>query len=192
VLVGHSMGGLVSRSAAHYGRALEQTWIDKLTHLLSIGSPHFGAPLEKAGNVLASVLGFFGTAGTQVPAKLLRARSAGVKDLRYGSIVDEDWEGRNPDAFLTDTSQHAPFVEGVTYGYVAARAASKTNPLGEWLGDLLVQIPSATGDHVDQTRRLPFHMGHVLEGVHHVALTNHRDVYVQLKRFLTEFPSQKA
>jgi pimeloyl-ACP methyl ester carboxylesterase len=184
-LVGHSMGGLVARSAAHYGKALEQAWIRRLSHVLCIGSPHFGAPLERASNVLASVLGFFDVAGTQVPAKLLNARSAGVKDLRFGSVLDEDWLTSDPDAFFTDTSKHAPFVEGVAYGYVAAHLKPASGAVGELLGDLLVQLPSATGRHRDETRHLPFHMGHVLEGVHHVALTNHPAVYPQIVRFLS-------
>lgn len=183
-LVGHSMGGLVARSAAHYGRALEHAWVARLSHVLCIGSPHFGAPLERAGNVLASVLGFFDVAGTQVPKKLLNARSAGVKDLRFGSVLDEDWAEGDPDAFFTDTSRHAPFVEGVAYGYVAAHFKPASGAVGELLGDLLVQLPSATGRHRDETRHLPFHMGHVLEGVHHVALTNHPSVYPQIVRFL--------
>jgi pimeloyl-ACP methyl ester carboxylesterase len=187
VLVGHSMGGLVSRSAAHYGKALDHAWVEKLSHLLAIGSPHFGAPLERAGNVLTSVLGFFDTAGTQVPAKVFNARSAGIKDLRFGSVLDEDWTDLDPDAFFKDTSQHAAFVEGVAYGYVASRLRpDDKSRVGELLGDLLVQLPSASGVHKDETRRLPFHMGHVLDGVHHVALTNHPDVYKQLVRFLTE------
>ena len=181
------MGGLVARSAAHYGNALSHAWVGKLSHLLSIGSPHFGAPLERAGNVLASVLGFFDTAGTQVPAKLINARSAGIKDLRFGSVLDEDWRDGDPDAFFTDTSKHAPFVDGVAYGYIAARLQpSGSGALGELLGDMLVQLPSATGQHRDETRHLPFHMGHVLEGINHVALTNHPAVYPQLVRFLKE------
>lgn len=183
-LVGHSMGGLTARSAAHYGKALGHAWVAHLSHVLCIGSPHFGAPLERAGNVLASVLGFFDVAGTQVPKKLINARSAGVKDLRFGSVLDEDWSGGDPDAFFTDTSKHAPFVEGVAYGYVAAHFKPASGAVGELLGDLLVQLPSATGRHRDEARHLPFHMGHVLEGVHHVALTNHPAVYPQIVRFL--------
>src|SRR5690606_14178182 len=56
VLIGHSMGGLVSRSAAHYASELELSWVQRLSHLICLGSPHHGAPLEKAGNLLTSVL----------------------------------------------------------------------------------------------------------------------------------------
>lgn len=186
-LVGHSMGGLVARSAAHYGRAGGEAWAAKLTHVLCIGSPHLGAPLERAGHVVASVLRFFDTAGTQVPAKLINARSAGVKDLRYGYVLDEDWTDSDPDAFLRDSSRPAPFVEGVAYGYIAAHAHPQSDGIwSELLGDLLVQLPSASGHHPDEARRLPFHMGHVIPSVHHVALATHPAVYEQLKRFLNE------
>ncbi len=192
-LVGHSMGGLAARSAAHYAQALEQPWLAKLTHVLCMGSPHFGAPLERAGNALSSLLRVFDVAGTQVPAKILDARSAGVKDLRFGSVLDEDWLHADPNEFFTDRSKHAPFVDGVAYGYIAARIRPADDPLGQLLGDLLVQVPSASGQHRDPARHLPFHMGHVVEGAHHIALTTHPDVYEPLKRFLTEFrPTDRA
>ncbi|HEX5657497.1 MAG TPA: alpha/beta fold hydrolase [Polyangiales bacterium] len=185
-LIGHSMGGLVSRSAAHYGETLEQQWITKLRHVLCIGSPHFGAPLERAGNVVTSVLAYFDTAGTQVPAKVFNARSAGIKDLRFGSVRDEDWQGHDPDAFFQDNTQHAAFVEGVSYGYIAARLQAASGFVGELVGDLLVQLPSASGQHRDPTRVLPFHMGHVVDGVNHVALPTNPAVYEQVLRFLRD------
>jgi pimeloyl-ACP methyl ester carboxylesterase len=193
VLVGHSMGGLVARSAVHYGKELGQPWVEKLTHVLSIGTPHFGAPLERASNLLSAALGLFDAAGTQVPAKVLRARSAGIKDLCSGSVLDEDWMGRDVDAafFEPDPSRRsASLVDGVAYGYVAARVRpARSGLLGEWLGDLLVQVPSASGQHRDPARSIPFHMGHVVEGAHHVSLTTHPMVYRQLDRFLTECPA---
>ncbi|MET0282919.1 MAG: alpha/beta hydrolase [Polyangiales bacterium] len=185
-LIGHSMGGLVVRSAAHYADELELGWKLKLRHVLCIGSPHFGAPLERAGNVLTSVLAYFDTAGTQVPAKVFNARSAGIKDLRYGSVRDEDWKDQDADAFLTDTSQHAAFVDGVSYGYIAARLQPAAGFVAELVGDLLVQLPSASGQHKDPTRVLPFQMGHVLDGVNHVALPTNPAVYQQVVRFLSE------
>lgn len=187
VLVGHSMGGLVSRSAAHYASADARAWIAHLTHVLCVGSPHLGAPLEKAGNALASALGLFDLAGTQVPAKLLNARSAGIKDLRFGYVLDEEWTARDPDSFLRDERRDVPFAEGVTYGFIAASCfADRAHRLGPWLGDLLVRVPSASGAAPDQARRIPFHIGHVLSGIHHHALLTHPSVYAQLVRFLSE------
>ncbi len=183
-LVGHSMGGLVVRSAAHYGQAMG--WVGTLRHVLCIGSPHFGAPLERAGNLVTSVLAYFDTAGTQVPAKVFNARSAGIKDLRFGSTRDEDWQGHDPDAFFQDNSQPTAFVDGVSYGYIAARLQPAAGFVAELVGDLLVQLPSASGQHRDPTRVLPFHMGHVVDGVNHLALPTNPAVYRELVRFLRD------
>jgi pimeloyl-ACP methyl ester carboxylesterase len=196
-LVGHSMGGLVVRSAAHYAEQRGEPWLTQLTHVLSIASPHFGAPLARVGHVVSTVTGLFDTAATQVSAKVLRARSAGIKDLSFGALLDDDGPGGAAEASLFGPQQSCPFVPGVAYGYVAARfrpsgvrdsieGSSSEGGFGEWLGDLLVHLPSASGKHDDPARQLPFHMGHVIEGAHHVALTTHPDVYHQLERFLTE------
>jgi len=185
VLVGHSMGGLVARSAAHYGAEHGAGWVKKLAHVFCLASPHFGAALEKASHVLASVLRFFDTPGTQVPAKILNARSSGIKDLRFGYVVDEDWKGKDPDAFMEDNRHDVPFVESVTYCFVASTFTRDPNhPLGVLLGDVLVRLPSAAGWHQEPTRRIPFHGGSVLGGVHHLELMNHPEVYEIIKRRL--------
>jgi pimeloyl-ACP methyl ester carboxylesterase len=191
VLVGHSMGGLVARSAAHYGAEHKTPWLDRVTHLFCIGSPHFGAPLEKASNVLASVLRFFDTPGTQVPAKILNARSSGIKDLRFGYVVDEDWKGRDPDAFLEDNSSGVPFVPSVMYGFVGSTLTRDPNhPVGVLLGDVLVRLPSAAGWHKEESRRIPFHRGSILGGIHHLELMNHPEVYDVIRKWLS--PVAKA
>lgn len=189
-LIGHSMGGLVARSAAHYGKALDLPMMNKLSHLMCIASPHFGAPLERAGGAVASVLSFFDTAATQVTAKVLNGRSAGIKDLGLGSVVDEEWmrDDATVDA-LTET-RHAPFVDGVTYGYIAARVRPAGDALSELIGDMLVHVPSASGKHHDVTKHLPFHVGYVLEGANHMQLTTHPEVYRQIERFLAESPAR--
>src|SRR4051812_19681758 len=89
VLVGHSMGGLVSRSACHYGHAAEHPWTDQLRHVFCLGTPHLGAPLERAANVSGWALGRLPE--TRPFADLVNGRSAGIKGLRYGSCVEEDW-----------------------------------------------------------------------------------------------------
>jgi len=186
-LIGHSMGGLVARSAAHYAQADQRAWIRHLRHVVCIGSPHLGAPLEKAGNAIASVLGVFDVAGTQVPAKLLNARSAGIKDLRFGYVLDEEWTDRDPDTFLRDERRDVPFAEGVSYAFIAATChLDAKHPLGTWLGDMLVRVPSASGQAPDATRHIPFHLGSVLHGIHHQALLTHPKIYEQLALFLRD------
>lgn len=192
-LIGHSMGGLVARSAAHHAGELGEAWLGQLQHVLCIGTPHFGAPLARAGHIVASLAALFDTAATQVSAKVLRARSAGIKDLSFGALLDSRWREASRDGELEADlfeagrgSEPCRLIGGVAYGYIAARFRPAGTRAAEWLGDLLVHLPSASGRHADPTRHIPFHMGHVVDGVHHIALTTHPDVYRQLERFLAE------
>lgn len=188
VLIGHSMGGLVARSAAHYGRLHGAPWVNRLTHVFTIGSPHLGAPLEKGTGLLAAFLHSFPTAGTRVPAKILNARSAGIKDLRFGYVVDEDWVGKNPNG-LTDERHDIPFVEWALYCSIASSLTrDPEHPLGVLLGDVLVRLPSAAGHAKEPERRIPFHLSTVIGGAHHLETMNHPDVYAHIRKWLVDGP----
>lgn len=80
-LIGHSMGGLIARSA------LEQLHDSPeirglIRHLVSLGAPHRGAPLEQAAEAAARVMSW--VPETRPLADALGIRSAGIKDLRHG------------------------------------------------------------------------------------------------------------
>ncbi|MBK7331706.1 MAG: hypothetical protein IPI87_04685 [Betaproteobacteria bacterium] len=93
VVLGHSMGGLVARSAAHYGGLAGHRWRTVLESLVFLGTPHQGSPLERGGhglNQLLDALPFATPLG-----RLGRVRSAGITDLRYGSVLDDDWQSRD-------------------------------------------------------------------------------------------------
>jgi pimeloyl-ACP methyl ester carboxylesterase len=178
-LVGHSMGGLVVRSAAHYGRDAE--WVRKLRHVFSIGTPHLGSPVEKGAHVLSEVLRHIPAAGATVPGAVLNARSSGIKDLRHSYTIDEEWQGENPHAVLHDNRHDVPLVDGVGY-YAVATTITKDaqHPAGRLLGDLLVREPSATA-----VEHIPFHSTQVIPGMTHLHIANHPAVYEMLKRCLS-------
>lgn len=181
-LVGHSMGGLVARSTASYGREHNAPWLKQLRHVACIGTPNLGAPLEKTVNLLTGVLRDVDAAGAQVPAELLNSRSAGVKDLRYGYTHDEEWLGKDPDAVFTNARLNVPLVEGVGYYFFAATLSQDPDhPVGKLLGDILVRLPSACGETVDATRRIPFSSGKVFPGMNHIHMVNHPDIYEVLR-----------
>lgn len=182
-LVGHSMGGLVARSACH--RACEDgaDWVRHLRHSVSLGSPHMGAPLEQAVHLLSA--GLAALPETRPVANFLRRRSGGIRDLRQGSLVDEDWSGHDPDALRAAACAEVPLCEGATHCFVSATVTrSPSNPLGRLLGDTLVLTPSASGR--SRTRRIPFdeEYGMHVGGVHHFALLNHPAVYEKLRAWL--------
>ena len=182
VLVGHSMGGLVARSACHYGEAGGHRWTDAVRRAFCLGSPHLGADAEKGVHVLGHALGRLPE--TRALADVLNARSVGIKDLRYGSCAEEDWRDRDADEFLRDRCTEVPFLPDAHYCFIGARLA--TGPFGELLGDLLVRMPSASGRGAGRGRRIPFEVdnGCELSGVHHLQLLNHPAVYEQLRRWI--------
>jgi len=49
VIIGHSMGGLVSRSACYYGAFNGHDWLRHLRKLIFLGTPHHGTPMERTG-----------------------------------------------------------------------------------------------------------------------------------------------
>jgi pimeloyl-ACP methyl ester carboxylesterase len=183
VLVGHSMGGLVARSACHYGEADGRGWTDAVRHVFCLGTPHLGADLEKGVNVLGHALGRLPE--TRGVARVLNARSVGIKDLRFGSCAEEDWRDCDPDEYLRDRCQEVPFLPDAHYYFVGATLAD--GPLGSTLGDLLVRLPSASGRGTGKGRSIPFEVdnGHELVGLTHFDLLNHPAVYEQLRTWIT-------
>jgi pimeloyl-ACP methyl ester carboxylesterase len=181
-LIGHSMGGLVARSAAHYGSERGEPWVERLRHIACIGSPHLGAPLEKAVNLFSGILRKIDAAGARVPAEFLDARSAGIKDLRYGYILDEEWADKDPDQVFANARRNVPPLDGVGYYFVAATITrDPAHPVGQLLGDLLVRLPSASGAAPEPPRRIPFRSGAVFSGMDHIHLANHPGVYEALR-----------
>ncbi len=122
-LIGHSMGGLVAQSAVVDAQSSGIRWGDLATHLVAIGTPHLGSPIEKGVHGISEALGLFKE--TRPLASFLETRSAGLKDLRYGV-------------------NHRP--DGVQYHIIAGVITTEpTHPLGVLVGDLVVRVNSAIG-----------------------------------------------
>ena len=129
VIIGHSMGGLVARSACRYAEEAGHAWRKKLDKLVFLGTPHHGAPLERIGNWVDVILGK--TPYAAAFARLGKIRSAGVTDLRYGNLLDEDWQGRDRFAREPDPRRPVPLPKGVAcYAIAATTAATPGAPEG--------------------------------------------------------------
>jgi pimeloyl-ACP methyl ester carboxylesterase len=190
-LVGHSMGGLVARSAAHQADERDQGWVRHVRHVVSLGTPHMGAPLEQGAHRAAVALEKLPE--TRMLSSLLKKRSAGIRDLRHGSLVDEDWRGRDPEALRAVACMEVPLLPWATHCFVSATITrDPKHPLGRLLGDILVLKPSASGQ--SKTRRIPFRdeHGHHIGGTHHLALLNHPEVYERLHGWLAGTPAALA
>ncbi len=169
VVVGHSMGGLVGRYAFAAGAAAGQTWTTLQPTLVTLGSPHHGAPLERLGHGADRLLG--ATRWSAPYARLGESRSVGVTDLRYG---------------IDDSARALP--PGVAWYAVAATVGAHPSRLREQsVGDGLVPLDSALGRHRDPTRRLaaPPDGTWIARGMHHFDLLRRPEVTAHVLDWLT-------
>jgi pimeloyl-ACP methyl ester carboxylesterase len=174
-LVGHSMGGLVARSAAFQGNEQGEDWVRSVSHVVSLGTPHRGAPLEEIVHLGSAALDLLPE--TRPVSRFLRRRSGGIRDLRRGSLVDEDWKDRDPDALRAAACQEVPLLDGATHCFVSASLTrSPRHPVGRLIGDMLVLGSSAAPWREHDA----LHLG----GVGHFALLNHPQVYDRLRDWL--------
>jgi len=187
VILAHSMGGLVARSACHQARVSGQAWLGSLRHLIFLGTPHHGSPLERWGHLLEC--GLAASPYANAFARLGKLRSAGITDLRHGNLLDPDWQGLEPFAQGRDTRQQVPLPEGVACCTMAATTGTHDHALkGALLGDGLVPMDSALGRHPEARRCLAFPedriwLGH---GMNHMDLLVRPEVYAQIRRWLSQ------
>ncbi len=160
VIVGHSMGGLLARSAVAAAARAGHAWPAKLGKLVFLGSPHHGAPLERGGNWVNLITDL--NPYSAPFSRLAKLRSAGITDLRHGSVLDIDWENR--DRFGPSTlPTPLPLPAGVACYTVAATIGAASGDLKDRLaGDGLVPLASALGQHADGARQLAFAPDHQL------------------------------
>jgi pimeloyl-ACP methyl ester carboxylesterase len=186
-VIGHSMGGLVARSGCYYASEDGADWVRRVRHVVSLGTPHMGAPLAQGVHYASDWLGRLPE--TEPFARFLRRRSSGIRDLRPGSLVDEDWTSCDPDALQAVACKEVPLLDGATHCFVAATIMrNEKHPLSRLIGDFLVLQPSASGR--SRARRIPFEAEY---GMHvgpcdHLALLNHPAVYERLRDWLATSP----
>jgi hypothetical protein len=189
-VVAHSMGGLLIRSACHYAHQgsgqPDLRWLAQLKNIVFLGTPHHGAPLERAGNWIDVLLG--STPYTAPLAKLGQLRSAGITDLRQGAVLDEDWQGHDRFHRRPDQRLVLPLPAGVAcFAVAATMAGSRSTLANRLIGDGLVPLHSALGEHDNPTRCLRFAKNSqwVAYRMNHMELLSSPAVTRQLLRWLT-------
>lgn len=156
-LIGHSMGGLVARSCLLAADHAGHRWKDRAGHIVTVGTPHLGAPIEKSVNWMSRGLAY--ASMSRPIGEFVDQRSAGIKDLGIGLKEDTD-----PD---------------IEHHFVAGTVTSKPDRLlGKLVGDLVVPVGSATG----ASRRTPDSSGavRVLGGRNHRDLIHDLNVHEEI------------
>jgi hypothetical protein len=164
-LVGHSMGGLIVRSACAVSTEADRDWTGRVTDVVLLGSPHLGSPVERS---IARGVRLANKVPELAPfARVFEQRSAGVLDLHDGPA---------------DEVAHVPHAR---YHLVAATLTrSPHHPLAATVGDLLVPYRSAAGLLPDGTEIFPGADVLHVPGADHFDLLNHDDVYAALTGWL--------
>ncbi|MEO8278424.1 MAG: alpha/beta hydrolase [Ideonella sp.] len=145
-VLAHSMGGLVIRSAIQQAGERGLGWLAHLKHVVFLGTPHHGAPLERAGHGVDRILASSRWSAPFV--RLARLRSAGIIDLRHGNVLDRDWQNGPASARVGDTRIPLPLPPGIHFHAIAATTATRRGTLADRLiGDGLVPLDSALGRH---------------------------------------------
>ena len=184
-IVAFSMGGLLTRSAFHYAKEANLRWPSHLKNIVFLGTPHHGASLEKLGNWLDALLG--GMPYTRPFTRLARLRSAGITDLRYGHVLDEDWHGHDRFHRRPDGRQPLPLPAGVACYTVAASLAKRRSAMSNrLLGDGLVPLHSALGHHEKAQRKLLFanESHRIFYQMNHMELLHSPRVIRQIQQWL--------
>jgi len=181
-IVGHSMGGLLARSALAQAAAAGHQWPARLQSLVFLGTPHHGAALERAGNWLHRVMDL---SPYSAPfTRLSRLRSQGITDLRHGNLLDADWAGRN----RYDSADHrtpVPLPAGVQ-AWAIASTTGGPGQRGSLVSDGLVTVDSALGRHRKAALHLNLPADHtaVVHGAGHLDLLCDPAVYRKLLSWL--------
>ncbi len=151
-IIAHSMGGLVVRAACHYGHMAGHAWVGRLRRVFMLGTPAHGAALEQVVHVAAFELEAIWNPWTRLIAKAINLRSAGIKDLRHGFVLDEDWRHRDQDE-LRLAAPRVPTLPAHVRWFVAAGTLGDDD---HWLtrvfGDGMVRPASAEGRGFGSTR----------------------------------------
>lgn len=169
ILIGHSMGGLLIRSACYHGQHRDHRWVERLSDCVYIGSPHDGSWLAKGAKATADLMSQAPRDYLRVVGEVIDLRSEGIRNLSRGEVVD----GSDVEPPLLPGSRH--------YVVCGLLARSRRHPVNALFGDALVHESSARGDE-----RGGWSLSGIASfpGIDHIRLAHHPDVANQLKAWL--------
>ncbi len=193
-LIGHSMGGLVLRSACHYaagvrprgGWPIGRSWTSRVRRVVLVGVPNLGAPLEVLVNLSSATLWSLPVPAARLVGLGLDHRSAGIKDLRFGAILDDDWQEQDPASVVRPRPHTVRPLRHARYLVISGSVTTDPeHPLARVIGDALVTSSSAAGGATDEAGAgeesvLPGATVRQFPKVTHIALANRPEIYAAI------------
>lgn len=181
VIVGHSMGGLLTRGALQAAKDRKMNWPSQLEAFVALGSPHQGAGLEQLGNFANRQLRILPWSAPFT--RLGNLRSAGIRDLRYGNLRDTDWQGHDDIEHTEDLRTPVATPAGIRHLFVAATRTNSEQPEQEksLAGDLLVGVDSALAKGYPGTEKVD---RRIIPALDHMGLLWDGRVYDHLRDWL--------
>jgi triacylglycerol lipase len=181
VLIGFSMGGLVIRSACHVATEKGLAWVSRVRRAIYLGTPHRGAPLERAGRHFVRWLRTVPDPYVRLIADIGDLRSLGLKNLGDGTW-EHDVTATPIGISLCDKRHPVPLLPGIRH-YLAAGAFTSDPWLALWFGDALVPLSSATADACDDVAKIALPPDHVkiFHAFGHMRLAHDPAVYAQIR-----------
>jgi len=172
----------VVRAACHVGKLENHRWLKLVKRAIYVGTPHLGAPLERAGRVLSKVLRAIPDPTVRLIHDLAEMRSAGVKDLGDADLRHEDRLLRKETMSLRDPRHPVPLLPQISH-YLAAGSLSADPRLMTIFGDVLVPVPSGTDGACFDGASIGLPPSHVklFPKTSHIALAHHLDVYAAIR-----------
>ena len=172
-VIAHSMGGLLTHSACYYSQKNQYNWHQKLKKVFLIATPHKGSFLEQFANLTSNVLLQVPNWHTRLVGKVLNFRSAGIKDLRFAYMKDEDWQDKQTDTLLENAPTHIEKLKDVSYYVISGRLTQKENHwIAKLFGDSLVDIESA---------KKHYYFDFPPQNCYEFAKTNHFDIQTKME-----------
>lgn len=187
LLIGFSMGGLVIRSACHSAASIGHAWLSRVARAIYIGTPHRGAPLERAARLATRLLSGVDDPYTQLAARLINLRSDGLQDLGDADLRHQDRSQRRASLTLRDPEHPVPLLPAIQH-YLVAGTVADHPALAVLFGDAIVPVSSATNGECIDAHSIALPPSHVkiFPATGHMALARDPSVYEQIHAWCEE------
>ncbi|MCU0513667.1 MAG: alpha/beta fold hydrolase [Anaerolineae bacterium] len=189
LLIGHSMGGLVIRSACYAGQQQHATWIDRVRCIFYLGTPHSGAALAQAAGTAGRILTAIPNPITRLIGDTLNLRSQGIKDLQHGTLHAPDVMDDAPAGTPAHHQRAVPWLASARHYLIGgALTGDPDHAISVLFGDGLVAAPAATASA--SAAPIPADRVRLFPATDHFKLVRDLAIYQQILAWYAQYRSE--